>query len=325
MSGFGVGSFGGSFSAAPFYNTSTMIDSILKATAQATSDADARARTLEYINTRYLQILKSRHWAFLERHWFMDLLAPKDDGTVSATLNDQTVTGSGTNFDATMVNQRLVIGTNRAAFEIQSITSTTELELYNKFPSTTVTGQDYKVIFPRYELPTDLANIRSIIVNGQNELVPVGPQEMHLMMQSNQGYTGVPKYYTITEMEKDSNQWYLEIYPSPDQAYAVTIDYSLHPQRLEDTTTSYFLFPDYHSDVLYYGTLADTYRYLENDSGFATAFRDYQQSLSRLYGDDQLTDSRVILKPARNYNNRVRGRRRWQGFFGLKWFGKVED
>jgi len=87
----------------------------------------------------------------------------------------------------------------------------------------------------------------------------------------------------------------------------------------------YFIFPDYHSDVLYYGALADTYRYLENDSGFASAFRDYQASLSRLYGDDQLTDSRVILKPARNYHNRTRSRRGWRGYFGLKWFGKVDD
>jgi hypothetical protein len=233
--------------------------------------------------------------------------------------------GVGTQFNATMVGQKIVVGTGTAAYEIDQVTSALELSIYNKFAQSSETDSTLKVIYPKYELPTDIQNIRSLVINGQREMVPVGPQELHLMSQANPGQTGTPKYYTVTQVEEDSAQWYLEVYPSPDQAYAVTIDYTVRPTRLADEVDCYFIFPDYHSDVLYYGALADTYRYLENDSGFASAFRDYQASLSRLYGDDQLTDSRVILKPARNYHNRTRSRRGWRGYFGLKWFGKVDD
>lgn len=323
-SSFGTSGFGtATFSVDNFYDGKKLIDAVMRATSQALTDSDARARTLEYTNARYLQILKTKHWNFLERRIFIDLLEPETTGTISTTEGLQAITGSGTAFASTHVNQKIIVGTDTAAYEINTVTNSTSLSLFNKYADDSQSAVTFKILFNKYQLPQDIQNIRSLVINGIHEMVPIGPQEMHLKTQSNPGMTGTPRWYTLTEVEPDSGQWYLEVYPSPDQRFAVTIDYNCRPAPITDDVDCFALIPDWHMDVLYYGVLADTYRYLENSEGYTTARADFMQSYNKMISDNQLTDSQMVIVPARNYWNR--SRRKFRGFYGTKWFGRVDD
>lgn len=324
-SGFGIGGFGSeSFSAEKFYTVSSMIDAVLNATSQATTDQSARSRILDFINARYLQILKGKHWNFLNREEFIDFKAPEETGTVSVTNNLPTVTGDHTVFSSNHIGQLFQLKTKREGYRIENVATNESLTVYPRIVSETVSDSDYSIFFDRYTINAAIKEIRSISINGVQKLALIGPQELSLRKQSNMGLSGIPKFACVQGLESESSQITIEVFPAPDQAYAVNIDYVLRPVKLTDEDDCYFLIPDYHLDVIYYAALADAYRALGDPTNSSSSRQDAMISYTKLSADQAATDSTSIMQGARNYFNRAAKRSRARGFFGLKWFGRVD-
>lgn len=320
---FGTSPFGTTFSADPVYSIDGLITSILRSTGQVTTDTTERARCLEFLNSRYIQILKGRHWRFMERQLVLNLLPLEETGTVAFTKGTRAITGTGTSFDATMVNQKFIVASNRQAYRIEDVNSTTDLDIFHNIDLDTATASAYKIGFDLYEIPQDIAAVRSLQLNGHGELPPTPLQEFRVREAQNPSRTGRPEIYTLTEIDNTSGQYKLQFYPIPDKRYTVTVDYTLRPNRLEDDDDCHPLIPDYHKDVLYYAALADMYRGLSDPTNERTSREDARISFGRLAADQEMTDSRARLQPKFNQYDRARGRK-FKGFYGLKWFGLVD-
>lgn len=134
---------------------------------------------------------------------------------------------------------------------------------------------------------------------------------------------GPPEWFTVVNAEKDTGQWTLELYPSPDKRYSCNIDYSVRPIGLMDEEDCFTLIPPDQLDVLYYQLLADIYGYQENAAMADRVGKIAANSWIRFASDQEMTDSMARIQPARRHFNRRRGR--YPGYYGLKWFGRVED
>lgn len=314
--------FGGG--GAQFYTVPTLIDAVLKATGQTTSDLDARSRCLEMVNARYLQVLKSKHWRFLTREGIFDLRAPYSQGTVSVANGSNSVTGVGTVFNASMVGQKIVFGVDGATYLIKKIISPNSLELTSLYQETSQSNVSYKIMFFKLEMPTNAQAIKDMAIAGRDKMAPVGPFDFRLAESNNEALTGTPELFTVSEQEQGSSELCVKIYPAPDRAYSLRFEYNLRPFKLSDDANGQIVIPDNYLDVMYYGVLHDMYRYLADITNANSALVDYRQSYSRMMADNAMTDDEPKIMPKRNYFNRVR-HNSFKGFYGLRWFGKVDD
>ena len=320
---FGTSPLGTTFSADPVYDTAGLITAIMRASGQSTQDTSSRARILEFVNSRYIQILKGRHWRFMQRQLTIDLLAPYTTGTVAATNGDGTITGTSTVFDSTMLNQKMVIGTTGTGYRVLSVDSATSIELVGKWAEDTTSSATYEILRDVYSIPQDIAGLRSVFLAGVGELECIGIEELHYKEQQQPGLSGVPRYCSIRKQENEGGTYELQFYPAPDRDYNCIIDYTLRPNRLVDADDCKPLIPDYHMDVLFYAVLADIYRFHADPVNSESAKKDAILSFNRMAGDHDVSDSVTTVKPRRNYWNRIR-RGRHRGYYGNKYFGWID-
>lgn len=76
-------------------------------------------------------------------------------GTVSATQNDATITGSGTTFTAGMVGRWFKLTTNELWYMIDTHTSTTSIELETVYEDSSASGADY-IIGESPDIPSEM-------------------------------------------------------------------------------------------------------------------------------------------------------------------------
>jgi hypothetical protein len=76
-------------------------------------------------------------------------------------------------------------------------------------------------------------------------------------------------------------------------------------------------------DVLYEGVRARLYIYQENPAMASEVGRYAAAALNKFASDQEMTDSVARVQHARRYFNR--NRHRYPGYYGVKWFGRVED
>lgn len=316
--------FGELFGGDASNSAQALITKALVAAGVSPEDTDYREKALTFLNFAYLHRLKGRHWKFLNRELYIDLEAPYETGTVALVQNDATVTEdtdpAALTFDATMVGQTFAHGSS--AYRVGSITSGTVLELTTEFADEDADEQSYQILFDRISLNENVQAVRSLMIQGIGEIAPMGVQEFRAKKASNPTLTGVPRFYTLVHAEEDSGQWTLELYPAPDKRYACQIEYSLRLQGLQDEDTEFLAVPPNHLDVIFFTLMADLYAAQENPT-----MADYwgkKASLSWLTfsSDQELTDSTARIQHGRRYFDRSR---RYRGYFGLNWFGKVED
>jgi hypothetical protein len=290
-----------------FYDTAAIITAVLRATGHSTpaSETTKRLALLEFVNLRYHAVCLARHWRWMLGDKEIDITAPYATGTVDVIQGSTTVTGTGTFTGGNAaVGDIFVGGGSSEAHRVASITSATVLELESKLAGDTLADATYNVYRPRIAMPSTVDNVTSMTVDGVGELVPLGQQEFERLRSSNSTLSGAPKYYTQSRLQSDNDALYVDVYPLPDQRYSAHYQYTVRVGRLSDSATDYAVIPDRHRGVLFHGALADFYRYLRDPVNSATAETDYQRFLAKMCGDTQLTDSRLIFTPARNYRNR---------------------
>lgn len=312
---FGSGSFGtGVFSNAPFYDTKTLIDAILRNSGHSTPDKETSKRlsVLDFLNNRYSVISTSQHWNWLYEEVDFLFKEPYKVGTINLTKGSQTVAGIGTAWDANAIpNNVLYIPTRNETYLILSIESSTSLTLEAAFAGETEADVGYLITKPIYTMPSDLENIQSIQVDNVGELLPMGRQEFTRIKQSFTGQYGMPRMFTEIGRRAEDGVRLLEVYPAPDKNYTGRLFYGVNIMKLVDEAGNYPLIPDRHRAVLYYGGLSDMYAYLR-DATMAQRNEDlFSLSLLNMRNDTQITDSKIQFQPRRNYRNQ---RRRWKRY-----------
>lgn len=330
---FGSGEFGGQFNAGANSDIASIIDHVLTATGINTTDTDYRSRVLTFCNFVYLKIIKGRHWKFAQKELYIDLKAPYEAGTVTLTEGGYEVpedvdTANGAvpilSFNSTHEGMLLVPQSGEeATYRVDKVTNSKLLTLQSLFAGDTQTFAAYKILFDRLSLDAKIQVITSLSIGSRGEIKPVGKQEFFNRKQSNPGRVGSPEIFTLVNSEDDSGQWTIEFYPAPDKRYSTLIEYIERPTGLEDSDTCFTMIPPEHMDVLYYGVLAEVYRYQENPA-MATLVGNQAAELWRRFASDQnMTDSVARIQHGRRYFNRYRYR--YPGYYGLRWFGRVED
>lgn len=312
--------FGGEASS----SAQAMVTKCLVAVSVNPDDADYREKALTFLNFAYLHRLKGRHWKFLNRELYIDLEAPYSTGTVALTQNDATVVEDSAPtaivFSAPMLGKTFAVGIN--AYRILSLNSGQSLELSTEYADPSTTSQSYKILYDRISLNEEVQAIRSLMVQGIGELAPLGIQEFRAMKAKSPTLTGIPRFYTLVQAEEDSGQWTLELFPAPDKSYACQIEYSARLTGLQDEADVYMKIPPENLDVIFFTVVADLYAAQENATMADYWGKKAANSWLTFSSDQELTDSVARIQHARRYFDRGR---RYKGYFGLNWFGKVED
>lgn len=323
----GSGSFGtGLFSASPFYDTKTLIDSVLKDTGHSnpTNETVKRAVCLNFLNNRYAQISTLQHWDWLYQEYDFLFKEPYSTGTISLTKGSQNVTGTGTAWNANVTpNCVLYISSRNETYLISEVTSNSTLVLEGQFAGEDLTDVNYEIIKPIYTMPSNLEHVQGIQVDGYGKMVPMGRQEFTRFKQHNPGLSGAPRRYTEIARRSD-NVRLLEVYPAPDINYTARLYYGVNIQKLVDEDGNVPLIPDRHRVVLYYGALADMYAYLRDATMSEKYTGEFMVSLNNMRSDSQLTDSRIQFQQGRNYKQRRARRTRRSRSYSASDFAKEE-
>lgn len=324
MPGFGSGGFGsGSFSLDPFFSTKDLIDEVLRNTGHRdpASETQKRISVLGFLNHHYAAISANKHWEWLYRREDYNLDEPYDTGTISATQGSNVINGVGTLFSSNVIPYNKLIVRDKL-YTVTEVVSTTQLKIEGEYVDETESGLGYKIVKPIKRLPGYVDVIRSMSIDGVGELVPLGTQELRRKQQMDPGFVGAPRWFSETIRRAEDGIRYVEVWPNPDQKYIAHIDFSVVLERLDDAADNFPLIPDKYRVVLYYGALADMYRFLSDPTNEASAQKAYDRVYLQMVGDTQLTDSRMILQPSRNYKNRRS--RRYRVAMSLSDFAKYE-
>ena len=315
---FGTGVMGsGPLGTQPFFNVSSLIDSVLRATGhtQPNSETTKRAAILQFINNRYQDVCLGRHWRWLKASYDFGLEAPYTTGTVDLTTGDDTVTGTGTTWSAASVSSKMILflGGSQVVYHVSTLTDATHLDIETDFAEDSVTDSDYTIAKNQYVLPPETDHLLSFVVNSQRQLIPLGVNDFRQMQATNPTQLGEPVYYSMIRRDTDDDSVYVEVYPTPDKKYQCHIDYAVRIAYLEDSTECYPIVPDRYRAVLYYGALAEFYGYMRDLPARERAEVDYQRFLNKMMNDTQLSDQAVIFKQGNNYVRRagISSRRVW--------------
>lgn len=306
---FGSGSFGSSsFSLDPFYTTKDIIDAVLRHTGHSSPSQETTKRTiaLEFINNRYARIVGARHWKWLYQTVDTTFHAPYETGTITVTQGSEVVTGLGTFWSSNIVpNNKIIIAGE--IYTIASVDSQTQLKLEGEYAGSTASALSYQIVRPIYQAPSDADQILSITLDNVGELVPTGTQEIRRKSQYDPTFISTPRWFTETKRQ-NSGVWLYEVWPLPDKKYNVHIDYKVTVCKLTDEDDSFPLIPDQWRHVLYYGALAEMFRYLRDPVNSQSAEADHVRCFTMMQNDRTLTESKYQIQPSRNYRNRKRSR-----------------
>ena len=92
---------------------------------------------------------------------------------------------------------------------------------------------------------------------------------------------GTPKYYG----NWDEDTWVVA--PTPDTNYTVTIAYYVQPATITSTTTSTSYVSTYAEDMLLYGCLTETYKYLKGPTDMIQLYEQSYQTAKESFGVEQ--------------------------------------
>lgn len=130
------------------------------------------------------------------------------------------------------------------------------------------------------ELPADwLSPIRLSVStsNGPAELEPMSYSEMLDARTRSADVVGIPKYYSISAGS-------LEVYPTPSEAFDVTMLYRASVPALSDSATTNWLLT-YAPDAYLYGALLQAAPYLSDDNRIGVWGSLYENAITELNAD----------------------------------------
>ncbi len=167
------------------------------------------------LNSAYRRVVDYRHW-----HGLMvrgEVVTPQihTTGTVTVTSDSKTVTGTGTVWDATMVDRQFRVGITSSVYTIKAVNSATGLELDLPWGGANHSGVGYMIVKAYYSFGTKAKRILAAVNKvqnwplktdwTQNMLNAIDPQRSRI------GWTQVVAAYAMNENKEPL--W--ELYPWP--------------------------------------------------------------------------------------------------------------
>jgi len=131
----------------------------------------------------------------------------------------------------------------------------------------------------RYEnLPNDWLEIQQVQLTDGGKITSVSSSQMELY-RANSNTSGKPRYMRLTADQ-------IELYPTPDAAYEVTMQYYARIPALSDLEPDNWLLRDA-PDVLLYGSLVQSAPYLVDDQRTTLWAGLYQSAVDALNTESQ--------------------------------------
>lgn len=298
-----------------FGGVQQFITDICKVTGDDPNSASARDKVLTAINVRYPALLAGKSWRFLQKELYIELKMPYETGTVSINQGSSTVTGVGTAFDASMVNQKFVIRGLDAVYEVESVTNATELQLKGVFTDEDVSAVNFTIFFDTYSREENIDELLRADLGGVSGRNPslrlVGLDHFRQVQKNSRFREGPPEYITgYVDIEDADPDWSFEVTPAPDKAYSLLLTYNLFVSAVTDDANSFFLLPNKYRHVLFYAVAADVSTEQENTTRAADFTKKFQSAYMKMTADYYLTDKRTRFRNEKPYFERSRNRSR---------------
>lgn len=121
----------------------------------SSSGADMTALCQDKLDWIQDDICSRYDFSWLKDYAYINTIPVYTTGTVAATQDSATITGSGTTFTSAMVGRLIIISTDDNWYEISAYVSATEITLASNYTGATVSGKTYKIYKTDYALATD--------------------------------------------------------------------------------------------------------------------------------------------------------------------------
>ncbi len=138
-------------------------------------------------------------------------------------------------------------------------------------------------------VPSGLRNIRYVemITPGTQEASVVEQKDSSFMAEfnnlpGNSTYYDKPRYYA----NFNETTWFVA--PTPNTVYGINIAYYQQPASITSTTSATTYVSVYAQDVLLYGSLVETYKYLKGPADMIQTYEQSYQQAVRSFGDEQM-------------------------------------
>ena len=133
--------------------------------------------------------------------------------------------------------------------------------------------------------PTNLRNIRYVqITDSSNEQTFLEQKDTSFMAEYDPTPStsyGTPKYYA----NWDNDTWVVA--PTPADNFNVTIAYYVQPATITSTTSATSYVSTFAEDMLLYGCLAETYKYLKGPADMIQLYEQSYQTAKQSFGIEQ--------------------------------------
>jgi hypothetical protein len=133
--------------------------------------------------------------------------------------------------------------------------------------------------------PTNLRNIRYVqITDSSNEQTFLEQKDTSFMAEYDPTPSttyGTPKYYA----NWDNDTWVVA--PTPADNFNVTIAYYVQPATITSTTSATSYVSTFAEDMLLYGCLAETYKYLKGPPDMIQLYEQSYQTAKQSFGVEQ--------------------------------------
>ena len=133
--------------------------------------------------------------------------------------------------------------------------------------------------------PTNLRNIRYVqITDSSNEQTFLEQKDTSFMAEYDPTPSttyGTPKYYA----NWDNDTWVVA--PTPADNFNVTIAYYVQPATITSTTSATTYVSTFAEDMLLYGCLAETYKYLKGPPDMIQMYEQSYQTAKQSFGVEQ--------------------------------------
>lgn len=209
----------------------TVEDVARMAIAEAASPASALFAS-QYVNYRYKELAARFRLKSLKSTVELQLIADYDTGTVTATRDSTTVTGTTTAWTPALEGRYFRGST--AWYRVAQVQSTTSLILETPFSEDTITDSDYTIVKRFYALPRSVKHVdriwtlqrlrRKVYVISKEDLDRLAPERNTL---------NFPRWTAETGIDYATQGRVFELYPyTDDESELITIPCWTEPQNL---------------------------------------------------------------------------------------------
>jgi len=179
----------------------------------------------ESVNDALAMISMEKNWPWYRRVGTVDLEAPYETGTLSITTDTKTVTLSGGTWPGWAASGTLVI--SGQLYDVATRDSDTQLTLTHTWAHATISGDSYKLVQYKYDLPDEAIQVDNLFFGnswpwGKN---PVDRATLESLIDSNQTGQAGANTWAIGKGE-------LLLWPYPSEARQVRVLYWKRPATL---------------------------------------------------------------------------------------------